>query len=397
MNLTSGLLCAAWLAGFTGALAAVLTPLFARMARRWGAMDIPGERSLHAAPTPLLGGLAILAALIVTTVTHLAGAAWLAHNPEFLKPVLADLQFNLPGLSATWGRLGIIFAGGVAMSALGIADDFLALRVRTRLLIQLAIAIAIVSLGVRPSLAILPAPLPWLVGVLWLVGITNAFNLIDGVDGLATGLGAIASGLLGATMFLTDHPCTAALLFAICGACLGFLWHNWYPARVFLGSAGALFLGYMIGATTMVATFQSAETTWLFPMLIPALVCAVPLYDTASVIMIRIGLKKPIWEGDRSHFHHRLLKIGFSHRQCVAFMWLIALAFGLGGMLITRGGWMASLVVMAQAVVLICVVILMERVVGRVVGDSPAAMRSGAIPRTTAGRTEVDSETRSIA
>lgn len=381
MNLASGLLCAAWLAGFTGVLAAVLTPLFARLARRWGAMDIPGERSLHAAPTPLLGGLAILAALIVTTVTHLAGAAWLAHNPEFLKPVLADLQFNLPGLSATWGRLGIIFAGGIAMSALGVADDFLALRVRTRLVVQFAIAIAIVSLGIRPSLAILPAPLPWLVGVVWLVGITNAFNLIDGVDGLATGLAAIATGLLGATMFLTNHPCTAALLFAICGACLGFLWHNWYPAKVFLGSAGALFLGYMIGATTMVATFQSMETTWLFPMLIPALVCAVPLYDTASVVLIRIGLKRRIWEGDRSHFHHRLLRIGFSHRQCVVFMWLIALAFGLGGMLITRGGWIASTVVSVQALVLLCVIVLMERVVGRVANPPVPAQVPSACSR----------------
>lgn len=397
MTLASALLCAAWLAGFAGVLAALLTPLFAKLARRWGALDVPGERSLHKAPTPLLGGLAIVASLILTTIAHLAAAAWLAHNPEFLKPVLSDLQLSLPGLSATWGRLGIIFAGGVAMAGLGLADDFWNLRVRTRLLFQFAIAIAIVGLGIRPSLAFLPEPLPQVVAVVWLVGITNAFNLVDGVDGLATGLAAIASGLLGATMVMTDHPCTAALLFSISGACAGFVWHNWYPARVFLGSVGALFLGYMIGATTLVATYQSSETTWLFPMLIPALVCAVPLYDTVSVIMIRIGLRKPIWEGDRSHFHHRLLRIGFSHRQCVSFMWLLALEFGFGGMLITRGGWMASLVVMAQAVVLVCVVILMERVVGRVVGAELAANANSTVPRGTPDRSNARSETRSIA
>lgn len=368
MSAISALLCAAWLAGFAGVLSALLTPLFAAAARRWGAMDVPGERSLHTAPTPLLGGLAIVAALILTTIAHLAAAAWLAHNPEFLRPVLADLQLNLSGLSATWGRLGIIFAGGIAMAALGLADDLWNLRVRTRLLVQFAIAVAIVALGIRPSLAFLPEPLPQIVAVLWLVGITNAFNLVDGVDGLATGLAAIGSGLLGATMVMTDHPCTAALLFVLSGACVGFLWHNWHPARVFLGSSGALFLGYMIGASTMIATFQSTQTTWLFPMLIPMLVCAVPLYDTFSVIMIRIGLRKPIWEGDRSHVHHRLMRIGFTRRQCVAFLWLLALAFGLGGMLITRGGWMASLVVLAQAIVLIALIILMERVVSGVAG-----------------------------
>lgn len=365
MKLTSSLLCAAWLAGFAGALAAVLTPLFARLARRCGVLDVPGERSLHSIPIPLFGGLSILAALLLTTFFHLAGAAWLAQNPDFLKPLVADMQFNMPGLSATWGRLGIIFAGGIAMTALGVADDLWHLRVSTRLLVQLCIASTIVSLGIRPSLAFLPVPLPHLVGVVWLVGISNSFNLVDGVDGLATGLAAIAAGLLGTTMFMTGHPCTGALLFAICGACAGFLWHNWHPARVFLGSSGALFLGYMLGTTTMIAAFQSNETTWLFPMLIPVLVCAVPLYDTTSVIMIRIGLRRPIWKGDRSHFHHRLLRIGFSQRQCVAFMWLIALAFGLGGMLITRGGWLASLVVLAQAVVLLLLIVLMERVVGR--------------------------------
>lgn len=277
MNLASGLLCAAWLAGFTGALAAMLTPLFARLARRWGAMDVPGERALHTAPTPLLGGLAIVAALILTTLTHLAAAAYVASNPEFLKPVLRDLQFNLPGLSATWGRLGIIFLGGIAIAVLGVADDLWNLKVSTRLAIQFTVAIFVVGLGVRPALGFLPTPLPAVVGVIWLVGITNSFNLVDGVDGLATGLAAIASALLGTTMFMTNHPCPAALLFALCGACLGFLWHNWHPARVFLGSAGALFLGYMLGALTMVATFRSGQTTWLSPMLIPILVFAVQI------------------------------------------------------------------------------------------------------------------------
>jgi UDP-GlcNAc:undecaprenyl-phosphate/decaprenyl-phosphate GlcNAc-1-phosphate transferase len=365
VNLTSGLLCAAWLASFTGLLAVLVTPLFSALARRCGALDIPRERSLHSVPTPLLGGLAIVTALLVTTISHLAGAALIANSPGFLKPVFSNLDYDLPGLSATWGRLGIIFAGGVGMAALGFVDDRFDLRVRTRLFIQFAIATAVVGLGIRPALGFLPEPLPAAVGVIWLVGITNSFNLVDGVDGLATGLAAIASGILGAIMWMTNHPCTAALLFALCGACLGFLWHNWHPARVFLGSNGALFLGYMLGALTMIATFANEKTTSLTPIAIPLLVFAVPLYDTTSVILIRIGLRKPIWKGDLSHFHHRLLRIGFSQRQCVAFMYLIALAFGAGGILISQTGVAGNAVVLSQAAVLGGVIVLMERVVGR--------------------------------
>lgn len=371
MNVTSGLICAAWLAGFTGLVAGLLTPLFATLARRSGVVDVPGPRALHKSPTPLLGGLAIVIALLLTTVSHLLFAVFLTRNPAFLKPVLSDLQLNLSGLTATWSRLGIIFSGGVAVCALGLADDLWHLRVRTRLFFQFLIAIAVVGLGVRPTLGIMPSGVAFAVAVVWLVGITNSFNLVDGVDGLATGLAAIAAGILGVTMFMSGHPCPAALLFAVCGACLGFLWHNWHPARVFLGSAGALFLGYILGAITMVATFMTENTTWLFPLLIPVLVFALPLYDTASVILIRLGLRKPIWEGDRSHFHHRLLRIGFSHRQCVVFIYLLALAFGTAAVMISKSSLAQNLLLVAQAVFLVGVIVLMERVVSRVAKRLP--------------------------
>lgn len=370
MNSSTACLCALWLASCAGLVTFALTPLVSRLARRIGALDVPRERSLHRTPVPLLGGLAIVAGLLITVVAHLAAAAWLSTRPAFLEPVLSNFHLAVPDLHSAWGRLAVIFAGGLAIAALGVADDLYNLRVRTRLAVQFAVAIAVVSLGIRPSLGFLPQPLVHAAGILWLVGITNSFNLIDGVDALATGLAAISAALLGALMCLTHHPCTAALLFALAGACLGFLRFNWHPARVFLGSAGALFLGYMLGATTMVATFMSGGSTWLFPLLIPILVFAVPLYDTASVILIRIGLKKAIWEGDQSHFHHRLMRIGFSHRQCVVFMWLIATAFGCGGLLIARTGWLSSLVVLGQGAVLVCMIVLMERVVSRVVKNA---------------------------
>jgi len=368
VNLPTGLLCAVWLAGIAGILSLALAPLFARLARRLRVVDIPRGRSIHTTPIPLLGGLAILSSLILTTILHLAAAAWLSTRPDFLTAVFSDLQYNIPGLSTTWGRLGVIFAGGVALAALGLADDLWDLGVRSRLLAQVAVAIAVVALGIRPSLHFLPVPVGFAIAVVWLVGITNSFNLIDGADGLATGLAAISSALLGITMCLTNHPCTAALLFALCGACLGFLRYNWHPAQLFLGSSGSLFLGYILGATTLIATFMSGESVWLFPLLIPVLVLAVPLYDTTSVILIRLGLKQRIWEGDQRHFHHRLMRIGFSVRQCVAFMYLLALTFGAGGLLLAKTSLIPNLVVMGQAGVLIGMIVLMERVVGRVVG-----------------------------
>ncbi|MCC6739657.1 MAG: undecaprenyl/decaprenyl-phosphate alpha-N-acetylglucosaminyl 1-phosphate transferase [Planctomycetia bacterium] len=366
MSPHAGFLLALYFAGITAVASALLTPLCMRLARRWGVVDTPSDRSLHARPVPLLGGLAISGALSLVVWSHITGAAIVRATPDFLEHFTDDLQGPLLGWSGNGFRLAIVFIGGALIAALGLLDDVRGLSVRQRIYPQLAVAAAVVALGIRPELGFLPSWLSYALAVLWLTGITNSFNLIDGADGLAAGLAAIAALLLGTAMLLAGHAASGSLFFAIGGAALGFLPWNWHPAKVFMGSAGSLFLGYTLGATTMVATFMNEGTVWLFPLLIPILAFAVPLYDTASVILIRAGMRASIFAGDRRHFHHRLMQIGFSHRQCVVFMYLLALAFGTSAVLISKSSLLQDVVLLIHSAVLVGVVILMERVVNRV-------------------------------
>ncbi|MEK7469125.1 MAG: MraY family glycosyltransferase [Planctomycetota bacterium] len=374
MSPQTGIYLALYFAGITAVLALLLTPLCMRAARRCGAIDVPGERSLHKNPVPLLGGVAIVGSLSLVVWFHLAGAALMRAKPEFLQLFTADLQGSVQGWSGNEFRLGVVFIGGALIAALGLIDDLKGLTVRQRIYPQFAIAALVVALGIRPELGFFPAWLTFIIAVVWLVGITNAFNLIDGADGLAAGLAAISAFLLGITMLLAGHAASASLFFAIGGACCGFLVFNWHPAKVFMGSAGSLFLGYTLGATTMVATFMSEGTVWLFPLLIPVLAFAVPLYDTASVILIRAGVRASIFAGDQRHFHHRLMQIGFSHRQCVVFMYLLAMAFGTSAVLISKSNMLQDVILMIQAAILVGVIVLMERVVNRVAAKQPAPL-----------------------
>jgi UDP-GlcNAc:undecaprenyl-phosphate GlcNAc-1-phosphate transferase len=315
---------------------------------------------------PLLGGIAVLVTLMGMVLVHGALAHFIRMQPSLLEFVSRDFHRHLPVFQSAGGyRLIVILGGGVLMALVGLWDDIHGLSIRKRLYLEFAIALFVVLMGVRPGLAFLPPWLAVIVAVIWLVGITNSFNLIDGADGLASGIGGLCAVNLGMAMILGNHPATAVLLFCLAGACLGFLRHNWHPARLFLGSSGSLFIGYMLGATTLVATYMSPHAAGLYPLLIPVLVFTVPLYDTASVIVIRLFKRRSIFEGDRSHLHHRLMKMGFSHRQTVAFMYIMCLAFGVGSILLTRTDAVGSLVILAQVGILLGLIALLEWVSAR--------------------------------
>lgn len=368
----------AWFFGVTAAMAAVMTAVARRLSRRWNVLDHPHSNGGHREPMPLLGGAAIFAALSIVVWGHLLAGELIRRSPALMGLIPDELERHLPGFGGTWGRLGVIFGGGALMFLVGLWDDVKGVSIRKRIYPELLIAMAVAAWGIRAELGFLPAPLAFAVSVLWLVGIANSFNLIDGVDGLAAGLAAIAAGFLGVILLLTRHPATATLLFCVAGASLGFLAFNWHPAKIFMGSSGSLFLGYMLGASTLVATFGAGSagvTNWLFPLLIPLLVFAVPLYDTVSVILIRLKLKRSIFEGDRSHFHHRLMRIGFTPRQTVAFLYILSSAFSAAALLISRTDMVPNAIVLFQAMILVSLIVLMERVVTNVVVWKRSAFR----------------------
>ena len=168
------------------------------------------------------------------------------------------------------------------------------------------------------------------VTLLWIVGMTNAFNLLDNMDGLSAGVALVASAVFLVNAWVLGEFFISLLLLAFIGSLLGFLFYNYNPASVFLGDCGSLFIGYVIASLTLLERYVSHASSTLFPVLMPVLVLAVPIMDTATVILIRLREGRPIYVGDRRHLSHRLVALGFSPRTAVLFIYLVTLSLGLG-------------------------------------------------------------------
>jgi UDP-GlcNAc:undecaprenyl-phosphate GlcNAc-1-phosphate transferase len=200
-----------------------------------------------------------------------------------------------------------------------------------------------------------------LVSVLWIVGLTNAFNMLDNMDGLAAGVGLIASALFAAAQVAVQSLFVPAVLLVLVGALTGFLVHNRHPARLFMGDAGSNFLGFLLGALTIAGTYFRYDRSYSpYSVLAPLLVMAVPLYDMTSVIVIRLREGRSPFQGDRRHFSHRLVERGLTPPQAVRTIDLVTLAGGLGALLLHRLTAPGACVVVAQTVCLLGVVALLE-------------------------------------
>jgi UDP-GlcNAc:undecaprenyl-phosphate GlcNAc-1-phosphate transferase len=326
-------------------VALLATYVVRRNAARWGLIDLPGERKVHTSPTPRGGGLAIWLAVVGTFAAG-QGILYLAANnsalaqwvPEFARPHLA-------GAMAQSGRLWILLGGGTVLAFLGLLDDRGGLSWQLRLLVEFAVAAVCVWLV--PSLrltAFLPFPLVTeALSVLWIVALINAFNMLDNMDGLSAGVAAIAASMLAAVMLLAPDPETrgpqlfvAGLLLVVVGGLLGFLWHNRPPARIFMGDSGAYFVGFMIAAATLLASYTGYHGATPHAILAPLLVMAVPLYDMTTVIAIRLLSGNSPFKADKNHFSHRLVDLGLTKTQAVATVYLTTATCGLGALLLHR-------------------------------------------------------------
>ena len=279
------------------ALTAAVTPLVARLARRVGALDPVQERGLASEPTPLLGGLAILAGVLVAGV--------------LLLPVTTEMR-------------GILIAA-VLITIVGLLDDLVDLPPQLKLLGQVAAGLICVLSGVRVDDFTFPfvgrVDLGDLGGPLTLIGlvlIMNVVNFSDGVDGLAAGVCAIAA--VGFAVIAFDLHEDAAGILAACtaGAALGFLVHNFHPASVFMGDSGSNLLGLLLGG---VIVEGSLKTNALIALVVPLVILAVPFLDTGFVVAKRIKYRRPVYRADSNHFHHRFHRMGFSQRKTVLYLY----------------------------------------------------------------------------
>jgi UDP-GlcNAc:undecaprenyl-phosphate GlcNAc-1-phosphate transferase len=281
-------------------VAILATPVMRRVALRYRLLDQPSGRKLHARPIPLLGGLAIFAAVLAGMVIYRSRAE------------LVELAVILVG--ATW------------ISLWGLWDDRSGLRALSKLLAQAAAATALVVAGVHVSLPI-PMWANLLLSFLWIVGITNAFNLLDNMDGLSAGIGATSAAYFLLLAALNGQYLVGALAAALLGACLGFVFYNFNPARIFMGDSGSLFLGFMMAVVGIKLRFPEHPNT--ITWMVPLLVLFVPLFDTTLVVVSRLRRgKNPFTTPGKDHVSHRLVEMGWSRREAVLVLFLTSCAAG---------------------------------------------------------------------
>lgn len=318
-------------------VAAAVTPIVGRLARAAGVIDRPDERKVNRRENiPLLGGLAVALGFLVglSVAVMLGGGA-----PRFR------------------GHLEGQILGSLILLTLGVIDDRRPLNAWPKLAAQLCAAGVAIAYGFRvehlsdpvtQTVFSLPMVLVWVVSLLWIVGITNAMNLMDGLDGLTTGVGAIIGATLTLIAFQAGEPVGVLVGAAFVGALLGFLPYNFPPARIFLGDTGALFIGFNLSLLALEGYRKASMLTFLVPLL----ALAVPLLDTALSIYRRIRRRASILSPDRQHMHHRLLESEGSHRAAVLSIWFLTACFCVIAVSFTDlEGW-AALVFLALVIIL---------------------------------------------
>ena len=334
------------------------TAILRRLAPKMGLVDHPGDHRTHEIPTPLGGGIAIYLGLWAPIWLCVAVCAAAVHGwrpgwvPEALLP-------HAPGVISRLGRLAVIWLGATIIAGTGLADDRRSLPALPRFAIQIAVAAGLFLCGVRISIFI---ENPWVVGcftVLWIAGLTNAFNWLDNMDGLASGVALIVSAILLVVSIQTGQYFVAAVLAPLIGSLLGFLFFNWSPASIFMGDCGGTLLGFVLGAMSAEFTFFRGDRI-LFPIIVPLLIFAVPLFDTISVLWIRFREGRPFYIGDNSHFSHRLVDLGMSRPQAVVTVCLVTLALGLGATVLYYSNVGGTLVTFVQALALIAIIVTLE-------------------------------------
>ncbi|MBN1541362.1 undecaprenyl/decaprenyl-phosphate alpha-N-acetylglucosaminyl 1-phosphate transferase [candidate division KSB1 bacterium] len=344
------------------ALSWLLVPGLIRIADRFGVVDKPGERKVHNRSKPLLGGVAIFSAFFFVVTVNVLAFAFL-HQSEWLNQILPSAQRLFGQLMRVLPLLIVILAGGFFMHTLGLIDDIYKERVtwKPKFVIQFVVALGVVLAGVRTHF--MPGQaLDVVVSVLWIVGITNSFNLLDNLDGLTAGVTVIAALLFFALAMLQGQIFIGFILVALAGAAGGFLPHNFYPSRLFMGDSGSLFLGYMFGTLTVLESYVVESSPSLLPIFMPLLILSIPLYDTFSVMFIRWREKRPLFEGDKRHFSHRLLELGMTHRESVIFIYLICFGVGLTATLLPYISLVGGLVLVAQAIVVYGLITILIRI-----------------------------------
>jgi len=322
-------------------VAAIATPLVLKVALSRELYDLPGDRKVHTRPIPRLGGVAIVLA--------------------FFAPVTGLLLIDAgasTALTQSWPQVIGLYVGGILIAAIGVFDDIKGANAVQKLIVQVGVAVLMFFLDYRIDAisdpfgdgAIVLGTFALPVTVLWFVGVINAVNLIDGLDGLASGIGLISVTVLFALGVMSGNTIAALFCASLAGALGGFLIFNFNPARIFMGDTGSLFLGFVLAAFS-ISTSSKGSTT--IALVVPVLALGLPIIDTLLAIGRRVRKQRPIFSADQDHIHHKLLRAGLTHRQAVLTMYVVAVFLAGAALLLRVTSDLASgLVLIVVAVIL---------------------------------------------
>lgn len=331
------------------------------LARRVDFVDRPAGHKRHEAPVALGGGVALMLSICGLILLGTA-LAWVVHGgetrPEWLPGIvqthLAGIAWKLPAVLA-------IIGGAVVLHVVGLIDDRRPLGPTAKFLAQFAVAIFIAGpVGIR-ALQFLPVPVSFACTVLWIVLITNAFNFLDNMDGLSAGVAAIAAAIFAVTAARSGQVFVPVMAWVIVGSLLSFLVYNFSPATIFMGDAGSLPIGFLMGVLTILTTFYDPSKNFTpLGVIVPLVVLAVPLYDVMSVVIHRIRAGESPLRGDWRHFSHRLVKRGMTPRGAVLTIYLATAATGLPAIILPTVDWPIAVLLLLQCLAVVAMIAILE-------------------------------------
>ena len=329
-----------YLAVFAGscALTLVLTPLFRKLAAVTNFMDVPADNHKgHKKATPLLGGLAMFTAWISCILFGIV-----ITNSRFASLIQTLKTEHLQGIGSATNQLVFVIGGAVLAVLLGLIDDKIAMSAKVNIFPEFP--------GVCTAFTLF-----------WIMLLMNSINFFDNMDGLAVGTVAIAMALFSLIAALNGQFLVASFAALNCGVCCGFWFYNANPATIFMGDSGSHFIGYLAAIISSEVTFfDKSFSLSRFPVLMPMLILALPLFDTLMVVLIRTKNRKPFWIGDHNHISHRFVRMGLDRKQAVNLVHLMALAIGIGILPVFWGNFITAAILVAQSLILLLIITCMQ-------------------------------------
>ena len=340
-------------------MSAILTAVVRKQAVRAGFVAYPAEDRYHQATVPLGGGIAIFATMIIFIMIATVAIKVL---PDRLDSLARTANIDPADFWGKIGQLMIVLLSVVALFVLGLADDKKHLSPFFKLTVQFVVAITAASFAdIRVELFIESRIITSLLSAFWIVLIINAFNFLDNMDGLAAGIAVIASCILFTAAALSGQVFVGSLAIVFIGTLSGFLVFNFPPAKIFMGDAGSLVVGFFVAVLTLRTTYyHEAQSGQWHAVFLPVLVMAVPLYDFISVTLLRIKQGKSPFIGDTQHFSHRLKRRGLSDTQTVLTLYLATLCTGLGATFLYQVNLAGAILIFTQTFMILAIIAILE-------------------------------------